>query len=121
MLNGYVEVHEYVHVYEYEHGVRLQVPPVTPRPDGQFSRLRATRKATVYNTPAEMEAAGLQHIPGTDHSMSSLEVPILHTDRVLGTIAVEDYEREHAFGESVVRLLETIASSMGSASPKSAR
>ena len=34
-------------------------------------------------------------------------------DRRVGTIAMENHEREYAFGESEVRLLTTIASSMG--------
>ena len=39
--------------------------------------------------------------------------PILGSDRVLGIIVMEDYEREYAFGESEVRLLSTVAASMG--------
>ena len=34
-------------------------------------------------------------------------------DRVLGGLAIEDHEREHAYGDSDVRLLSTIAASMG--------
>ena len=40
-------------------------------------------------------------------------VPIIGGDRVLGSIVIENYEREHAFGEAEVRLLETVAASMG--------
>ena len=40
-------------------------------------------------------------------------VPILASDRVLGSVVIENYERENAFGESDVRLLTTVASSMG--------
>jgi GAF domain-containing protein len=40
-------------------------------------------------------------------------VPIVVGDRRVGTITMENHEREHAFGESEVRLLTTIASSMG--------
>ena len=43
----------------------------------------------------------------------SMQVPIVGSDRVLGGIIVENYEREYAFGESDVRLLTTVASSMG--------
>ena len=35
------------------------------------------------------------------------------SDRALGTVVIENYEREHAFGESDVRLLTTVAASMG--------
>ena len=38
-----------------------------------------------------------------------IDVPIISGDRVLGTISIENYERENAFGESDVRLLSTVA------------
>ena len=40
-------------------------------------------------------------------------VPIIGGDRLLGAIALENYEREHAFGDSDVRLLQTVAATMG--------
>ncbi len=40
-------------------------------------------------------------------------VPILGSDRVLGLIVLENYEREDAFGEAEVRLVSTVAASMG--------
>src|SRR5207247_3809725 len=49
----------------------------------------------------------------SDPSLSSVAVPIIGSDRVLGFIAMEDYERENAFGEAEVRLLTTVAASMG--------
>jgi GAF domain-containing protein len=52
-------------------------------------------------------------VPGTDTSKSLVRVPIINADRMLGTITIEYYERESAFGESDVRLLMTVASSMG--------
>ena len=42
-----------------------------------------------------------------------LSVPIIGSDRVIGAILIENYEREHAFGEADVRLLSTVAASMG--------
>ena len=42
-----------------------------------------------------------------------MSVPIIGSDRVIGGITVESFEREYAFGDSDVRLLTTIASSMG--------
>jgi GAF domain-containing protein len=67
----------------------------------------------VANNPAEYAALGFQVIPGTDQSLSSITVPIVGSDRVLGSIALENYERENAFGEGEVRLLSTVAASMG--------
>ena len=42
-------------------------------------------------------------------------IPIISSDRVLGIIDLENYERENAFGESELRLLTTIAASLGTA------
>ena len=50
---------------------------------------------------------------GTDQAISMVSVPILGRDRVLGTVAIENHERENAFGEAEVRLLSTVAASMG--------
>src|SRR5262249_48805698 len=52
-------------------------------------------------------------IAGTDQSKSAINVPLLVGDRFIGSIAVENYEREDAFGDSELRLLSTVASSMG--------
>ncbi len=40
-------------------------------------------------------------------------VPIISWDHVIGQIDVENYERENAYGESELRLLTTIAGSLG--------
>ncbi len=72
-----------------------------------------TRQPLVVNTPEEYAVAGFSPVPGTDQSQSMAGIPILGGDRVLGTIAIEDYERENAFGEAEVRLLTTVAASMG--------
>jgi GAF domain-containing protein len=39
-------------------------------------------------------------------------VPLIVSGKPRGVIALQDYEREHAFGESEVRLLQTLAGSM---------
>jgi GAF domain-containing protein/CheY-like chemotaxis protein len=103
-------------LYPYEHGVRLTLPPQRPTPDGTWSRLVATRQPIVANSPAEMEAQGWgTPLPGTDRGRSLVMVPILGSDRVIGLIALADHERDNAYGEAEVRLLQTVASSMGMA------
>src|SRR5437016_2416621 len=52
-------------------------------------------------------------LPGTQESRSSVFVPVLASDRALGMIAMEDYERENVYGEAEMRLLSTVAASMG--------
>jgi GAF domain-containing protein/DNA-binding response OmpR family regulator len=101
------------YLYEYEHGKRLSVPPTPTRPGGIGERMATTRQPQVVNTVAEMKALGITVIAGTDQSKSLALVPILGADRVLGAVSVENYEREHAFGESEVRMLSTVAASMG--------
>jgi GAF domain-containing protein len=48
-------------------------------------------------------------------SKSIIIVPIISSDRLIGSLQMEDYERENAFGESELRLLTTIAASLGTA------
>jgi GAF domain-containing protein len=42
-------------------------------------------------------------------------VPIISSDRIIGVIHDENFEREFAYGESELRLLTTIAASLGTA------
>ncbi len=101
------------YLYQYEHGTRVSQAPLPPTPGGFFIRMLQSRESLVANNRAEIEAQGIHAIPGTDLSKSIISVPIIGSDRVLGTIALENYERENAFGESEVRLLTTVAASMG--------
>jgi signal transduction histidine kinase/CheY-like chemotaxis protein/tetratricopeptide (TPR) repeat protein len=96
------------YLYEIEHGRRLQAAP-SPLTAVQLER----RPPRVFHTLAEKQAAGIKVIPGTDPSPSSVNVQIIGSDRVLGNIILEDHGREYAYSESDVRLLETVASSMG--------
>ena len=103
------------YLYEFEHGRRLQVTPAPPRPGGPFEQMVRTRQPIVFRSVAEMRAAGTTLIPGTDQSRSLVYVPIVGSDRTLGTILLENYERDDAFSDADVRLLQTIAASMGTA------
>ena len=44
-----------------------------------------------------------------------LYAPILSSDKALGLIGIEDFEREYAFGESEIRLVTTVAAALGTA------
>ena len=101
------------HLYEFEHGKRLNLPPAPLRRDGPVSSRLYRRETVVLNTRAESDALGVGTIPGTDPSKSGVFVPIVGSDRVLGSIILENYEREHAFGDAEVRLLRTVAAGMG--------
>src|SRR6185503_1599454 len=103
------------YMYVYEHGVRISVAPQPPTPGGNFETIRRTRQPIVYNTLEEMRQHNIRAVPGTDQSLSLISVPVISGDRVLGLINMENYEREHAYGEAATRLLTTIAGSLGNA------
>ena len=100
-------------LYSYEHGMRGELP-TTPDPlTRPIDRALLERRPIVVRNLAEAEALGLHHFPGTDISLSSVLVPMFSGERFLGTIILENYDREDAFGEADVRLLSTVAASMG--------
>ncbi len=101
------------YLYEYEHGVRLNIPSSTPSNTSVWATVIHTRQPVILNTRAEMAALGIQLVPGTDQSKSMISVPIVGRDRVVGNIILENYEKEHAYSEANVRLLGTVAASMG--------
>jgi GAF domain-containing protein len=99
------------YLYEYEHGERIQIPSDKPAPNGTWNKMVRTRQPIVFNTAADY--GNIQQIPGTDQGKSMISVPIIGSDRVLGSIIMEDYQNEYAYSESDVRLLSTVAASMG--------
>ncbi len=100
-------------LYVYEHGERLDLPPGRPAPGGAWEKMAATRQPLLLNSPAAMAASGMTTVPGTDAALAMMRVPIIGNDRTLGSIDIESFEREQAFTESDLRLLTTVASSMG--------
>ena len=102
-------------LYEYQRGVRISVPPVRVDPNGRMSRAFDARRPVVANSRAEMKAWGLRDVVGKEPSLSTAMVPIFVGERTVGAIALQNCERENAFGEAEVRLLTTVAASMGTA------
>jgi signal transduction histidine kinase/CheY-like chemotaxis protein/tetratricopeptide (TPR) repeat protein len=96
-------------LYEVEHGVRMHFPPEPVRTP--WAQIDARRDPVLRHTAAEVAEAGV--MPGTDAASSSVRVPIVGSDRVLGYVIVESFEREHAFGSDNVRLLGTVAATLG--------
>ncbi len=101
------------HLYGLEHGVRLAPNEEVIETEERWEKILARREPLVVNTAAQAAAVPTSLIAGTDLSLSAVLVPIVTGDRRLGTIQVEDFERENAFGDSEIRLLQTVASSMG--------
>jgi GAF domain-containing protein/CheY-like chemotaxis protein/tetratricopeptide (TPR) repeat protein len=99
--------------YEIDHGHRLTIEPHEP---GGISRLvLKSREPLVINHNMERRMAELEAspLPGTEMSKSLAAVPIIVGDQPTGVVMLDNYENENAFGEANVRLLQTLASSMG--------
>ncbi|HET6447453.1 MAG TPA: GAF domain-containing protein [candidate division Zixibacteria bacterium] len=98
--------------YSLEHGVRLDLE--AEEPTGIGKAVLESGKPLVINEDllARMEAIGSTLVPGTEQSKSLIAVPTLLGDQVTGLIQIENFEQEHAFSDSDVRLMQTLASSM---------
>jgi GAF domain-containing protein len=115
-IRWYDEKVNLVHfLYEYEHGKRLTIQsrPIEQAPS--IRMLRETRQPIIAGTAELGARIGGAPLPGTDLSKSIIIVPIISSDRLMGSLQMEDYERENAYGESEMRLLTTIAASLGTA------
>ena len=60
----------------------------------------------------ETQKYGSYTIPGSQEEKSAVYVPLVAGDQARGLINLIDMDREHAFSESDVRLLQTLANSM---------
>ncbi|MBI4631983.1 MAG: GAF domain-containing protein [Chloroflexi bacterium] len=101
------------HLYVYDHGQRLTLKPSSPRVGSSWLKMVETRQPVVANNLAEKEALGIRSAPGTAQSKSIVRVPIISSDRVLGSLQIENYKRENAYGASELRLLTTVTASLG--------
>src|SRR4051794_31188174 len=98
--------------YIIERGERLQAEPVAPL--GFSKHVLTTREPLliVENMDAEAERYGSPTISGTEDTKSVLFVPLVTGGKATGVIALENIDREHAFGESDQQLLEALAGSL---------
>ncbi|HLA06910.1 MAG TPA: GAF domain-containing sensor histidine kinase [Anaerolineales bacterium] len=101
------------HRYAIERGARVYSPGTYP-PGGFRSQIIQTRQPLLVNTRVAQEAArlGQPTLPGTITPKSWLGVPMLVGAQVTGILSVQNVERENAFDDSDVRLLQTFAASM---------
>jgi PAS domain S-box-containing protein len=100
--------------YQYiiERGERFRAEPTSPL--GFSKHVLATREPLLIgeNMDAEADRYGSPTVPGTADTKSLLFVPLVSGGRATGVIALENIDREHAFGESDQQLLETLAGSL---------
>jgi GAF domain-containing protein/CheY-like chemotaxis protein len=98
-------------LYAYEHGKRINVPAqdLTGTP---IDEVLKSQKLLVDNISSTNN--NVYPLYG-DLSKCIAMAPIVSSSRALGVLSLEDHERENAFGESELRLLTTIAASLGTA------
>ncbi len=100
-------------LYLFERGERMSVDPLPVLEGGAFDTVRNSRQPFLYGANNYTDAA--EAMPGTILPKAGIAIPIIGGDRFLGVIQFEDFEREDAYGESDVRLLSTVAGSLGTA------
>jgi len=99
-------------VYSVEHGVRLQQASFVPREDRAWYRHVRAGRTLVARNEVDFAAYQLKVMPGTDMPRSGVYVPAMVGTRYIGQVGIESFEREDAFDEFAVRLLETVTGSM---------
>ena len=96
-------------------GVRRTPAPAKPA-SGFGAEVVRTRRTLKIDRDFQGQklAYGSATIPGREGAgtRSMLLVPMLADDEVIGILVLTHFEREHAFSDTDVRLLETIAASM---------
>ncbi|RPJ26457.1 MAG: GAF domain-containing protein, partial [Chloroflexi bacterium] len=103
--------------YTYENGKRIQIDSQPLNDKGFSTHVYHTRQTLVVNKNIleEVEKYGSYILPGTAMPKSQLMVPLVAGDQARGLIEIVDMDREHAFNDSDVRLLQTLANSMSAA------
>jgi signal transduction histidine kinase len=101
--------------YAFEDGQRVYDDELLPLLSPMNKHLIETRQPVVINANSveEAEKYGLKIVEGTQTPKSMIFVPFGTGTRVNGTFSLQNTEREYAFAESDVRLLQTLAGSMG--------
>src|SRR6478672_1401239 len=103
---------EHIH-YLIEKGERYYP---APRPLNILRKhLIATREKILINKNFDEVAAtfGVKKVPGTEQPKSALYVPLVIGERVTGYMSLQNIDKENSFSDSDVRLMETLANSMG--------
>jgi K+-sensing histidine kinase KdpD/CheY-like chemotaxis protein len=98
--------------YLFENGERFYAEP--RRYDKLRYELIMKKQKILINENAEKAFAdfGLKVVPGTEYPKSMLYVPLMVGNRVTSYVSLQNTDKEFAFSDSDVRLLETLANSM---------
>lgn len=101
------------HRYAIERGQRVYAPRRFP-PGGFRTQVIQTRRPVLIGTQVAEAAVrlGQPTLPGTITPKTWLGVPMLVGGQVTGILSLQDIERENAFDDSAIRLLQSLAASM---------
>ncbi len=106
------ETNEVFYPYVRDHGVRMEIPP--GKFLGMSKKVYETKQSIVINEDlaGKMKEFGSSLLPGTQMEKSFMAVPIIAANKALGMVSMSNYETEHAFSDSDLRLLQTVVSAM---------
>ncbi len=93
-----------------EDGVRHYPPPFKSGPIAK--KAAATKKPLVISTRAEFDEMGAITVPGTSPSLSGMYTPLIVNGVPVGALNIESTIEEHAFNDSDLELVSTIAASL---------
>ena len=98
--------------YHIEKGVR-SIPDSRPL-DKLRKHLIENKQTILFNESTEeiRTKFGLKVVPGTEMPKSLLFVPLVVGDKISSYVSLQNIDRENAFSDADVRLLETLANSM---------
>ncbi|MFM8426945.1 MAG: PP2C family protein-serine/threonine phosphatase, partial [Chloroflexota bacterium] len=101
------------HRYAIENGERIYAPGHHPIRGFRIWVVETRQPVLVSENVSELAAQlGQPTLPGTVTPKTWLGVPMIANDQVTGILSLQDIEKEHAFDDAVVRLLQTLAASM---------
>src|SRR5688572_9396626 len=98
--------------YAIEKGERFHLKP--RHYDKVRKQLIDTKQKILINKNFEEAAAkfGMKVLPGTEHPKSLLFVPLISGDKVKSYVSLQNVDKENAFSDADIRLLETLSNSM---------
>ena len=101
------------HRYAIENGERIYAPGHHPIRGFRIWVVETRQPVLVSENVPELAAQlGQPTLPGTVTPKTWLGVPMIANDQVTGILSLQDIEKEHAFDDAVLRLLQTLAASM---------
>jgi transcriptional regulator with GAF, ATPase, and Fis domain len=98
--------------YLIEKGERYY-PEARPYDKLRYQLIMTKQKILINNNVEKaFEEFGLKVVKGTDMPQSLLYVPLIVGNKVTSYVSLQNVDKENAFSDSDVRLLETLANSM---------